>query len=370
MLSNVIDIISLLDKGIFEEEVHSKNEAEAFAYKVQKRLINSLFSKYDSGKDLASTIIIRLTVIDSLYATNAGYSYFSIEEMAEKMLDFSTEKDLANYFYSIALGADDSKKIFSESYGIKKNLNEGSKQISLLSKYAYYLLLQDSEAYKLGFPIYDSLAMKTYPKLCSLLGIKAKSNTVISSNICDYIAGLEELRSLIFSANKNYNLQDFDLLDAYLWRIGKMEEGNFSLLLDRKNYTQFIKNLDLEGSKYSSIDFNKAVYERSTYIGIDAIKGINDNVLSSLYEHWLEFYVNRNKENNNKINNIIMAEKKIASSGEYIITKHETGSIEVHRVYDNTKGALREIAEKIGFEYDPNWNTRTFGAKLIDELNK
>ena len=37
---------------------------------------------------------------------------------------------------------------------------------------------------------------------------------------------------------------------------------------------------------------------------------------------------------------------------------------------DNVIGALREISEKIGFEYDPKWNTRTFGSKLIDEINK
>lgn len=45
------------------------------------------------------------------------------------------------------------------------------------------------------------------------------------------------------------------------------------------------------------------------------------------------------------------------------------GSIEVYRIYDNVKGALREIAEREGFEYDPNWNTRQFGSKLIDFLN-
>ena len=33
-------------------------------------------------------------------------------------------------------------------------------------------------------------------------------------------------------------------------------------------------------------------------------------------------------------------------------------------------GALREIAEKEGLEYDVNWNTRHFGSKLIDFLNE
>ena len=61
---------------------------------------------------------------------------------------------------------------------------------------------------------------------------------------------------------------------------------------------------------------------------------------------------------------------KIAEIGEYTITKRDTGSIESYRVYDNTKGALREIAESIGFEYDPKWTTRQFGSKLVDEIDK
>ena len=62
--------------------------------------------------------------------------------------------------------------------------------------------------------------------------------------------------------------------------------------------------------------------------------------------------------------------KKSAISGEYIITVEDSGSITVHRVYDNTIDTLREIAEKVGFEYDEKWNTRTFGSKLVDFLNE
>lgn len=61
---------------------------------------------------------------------------------------------------------------------------------------------------------------------------------------------------------------------------------------------------------------------------------------------------------------------KVAEIGEYTLTKRDSGSIETYRVYDNTKGALREIAESIGFEFDPDWTTRQFGSKLVDELNK
>lgn len=59
----------------------------------------------------------------------------------------------------------------------------------------------------------------------------------------------------------------------------------------------------------------------------------------------------------------------VAEIGEYTITKRDSGTIETYRTYDNTKGALREIAEANGFEYDTNWTTRQFGSKLVDFIN-
>lgn len=58
-----------------------------------------------------------------------------------------------------------------------------------------------------------------------------------------------------------------------------------------------------------------------------------------------------------------------AEIGEYTVVKRENGTIETYRTYDNTKGALREIAEATGFEFDPAWTTRQFGSKLVDSIN-
>ena len=62
--------------------------------------------------------------------------------------------------------------------------------------------------------------------------------------------------------------------------------------------------------------------------------------------------------------------KKSVISGEYIVSVLDSDSIDVYRICDNLKGALREIAEKEGFENDPNWATRQLGSKLIDFLNE
>lgn len=61
---------------------------------------------------------------------------------------------------------------------------------------------------------------------------------------------------------------------------------------------------------------------------------------------------------------------KSAAVGHYYINVLDNGPIETYRTYDNTKDALREIAEEIGFEYDPKWTTRQLGSKLIDKLNR
>ena len=59
-----------------------------------------------------------------------------------------------------------------------------------------------------------------------------------------------------------------------------------------------------------------------------------------------------------------------ATIGEYTVTLRPSGAIETYRIYSNTKGALREIAGEIGFNYDESWNTQQFGSKLVDYINE
>lgn len=59
----------------------------------------------------------------------------------------------------------------------------------------------------------------------------------------------------------------------------------------------------------------------------------------------------------------------IAQFGEYGVRVLSNGSIDSFKLYANTKGALREIAEEVGMAYDNNWTTRQFGSKLIDALS-
>ena len=311
------DILAIM-QSIAENELSKDcGTLQPATYKDQKVLISALF---DSSRDYnLGIIMLRLVVIDSLYSTNASYSYFSFEEMAEKIHNLgSREEDAQRYFYQIAKGDEDKYNLFKEAYGIQKNLSEGRKQMSLLSKYAYYALYNQKQ-YPLGFPIYDSLALDAYPTVCKMLGIE--QHTEIANDICKYVAALDNVRTNLFGNDDLFQgqYQQFDILDAYLWRMGKFSGGNLSLLLGREDYVTFIKKLGLNAnpivgrknafyekdSDYKSrmmkkgtnseteFDFNKTIVKLYTDSSCQPFIGMKDPntqaYMEKLLEHWRIF---------------------------------------------------------------------------------
>lgn len=312
------------------EKEAGNNGADDFSYTQQRAMINQIF-KMTSGENYSiSSIMLRLTVIDSLYSTNAQYSYFSIEEMAKRIYKSfkGSEEQAAQYFYALVTEKEkrDETELFSSDYGIRKNCKSGSQQISLMSKYAYYVLIQNPEYYPLGFPIYDSLAIEMYPLVCKKIGLTPKSKSSISDSIEKYIEALDKVRNTIFSEKTDFNgFQQYDLLDAYLWRMGKVNNGNYSLLLTKTEYEKFIQNLGIRHNKGESnfeenlykkygntqwkgkplinkedkkdktkysYDFNTIVQFQCANLEIDNIvKDIpNSECVKQLIKHWKEFY--------------------------------------------------------------------------------
>lgn len=251
--NDVLDVMCKIDI-----HMHAMANVPAYSYVEQRNMIKCVFNnpaRYD-----LSTVMLRLTVIDSLYSTNASYAYFSIEELAKAILDLGSEEDARNYFKDIARVGRDTKNLFGNSYGIRKNTQKGGKLISLVSKYAYYTLLcDDSDA--LGFPIYDSLAIEMLPKLSKILGVSAEFKN--KDCIEEYVACLNALREALFGQDLNQRferLQQFDILDAYLWRIGKLAHGNYSLLFTKKDYETFFENVF--GVPNGSENINKSLYTK------------------------------------------------------------------------------------------------------------
>ena len=78
MKQTIIDLMEVIAEGIQEETGN-----QCFSYVQQRQMIGRMFSEYDQKDYGMAKVMLRLTVIDSLYSTNAAYSYFSIEEMAQ-----------------------------------------------------------------------------------------------------------------------------------------------------------------------------------------------------------------------------------------------------------------------------------------------
>lgn len=265
-------------------------------YRDNRSLLAYLFEQ-TSNPYSKSSIVLRLTTIDSLYSTNAGYSYFSIEEMAEKIITLGDEHAAATYFYNMVLNPDDSdeKGLFSENYGVRKNLSEGSMQPSLMSKYAYYQVRRWCDKFPLGFPIYDRLAKQMYPKMASALHVKKISfmqergadeftrTTENNLTISLYIKALDSIRKELFQDDALFEgHQQFDVLDMLLWTMGKFDSGNLSLLMSRKDYTRFICNIGLNAKEQSNDtfaeklnDYNKRMYDNHSIF--DEVKKTEKN---------------------------------------------------------------------------------------------
>lgn len=319
--NTMIDCIKQTMQAIAEQELQQgASSLQQATYNDQRTLISAVFrgNEYTMGN-----VMLRLVVIDSLYSTNAAYSYFSFEEMAGKICTLGSEKDAQDYFYKVVTSGKDPKKLFCEPYGIRKNLADGSMQMSLLSKYAYYCLLQKPQRYPWGFPIYDRLAKEAYPTVCKMLGVKKKRilPALETPKIDEYLECIGQLRETLFGDSHElfYGYQQYDILDAYLWRMGKFEDGNLSLLLGWKDYERFVKNLGLEtkgneddaayrqrmAEKYAGqkavgkdgkFDFGKAVVQ-ALEEGRTPFRGTsNEGYMNILLNHWQEFHQTKNSK--------------------------------------------------------------------------
>lgn len=262
-------------------------------YVAQRSTIQRIFDLTGGASYNSQSIVLRLTVIDSLYSTNAAYSYYAIDSMADAIAALGTERNVADSFYAIACGKVDEKNLFGEKYGLHKNLTVGNQQLSLMSKYAYYALLHAPASYPLGFPIYDSLVKKMYPIVCRHLCINIKKKTFSSTDIERYVKALDEVRTTFFGGIPTlyHGFQQFDVLDAYLWRMGKLDGGNYSLLLDQQDYSTFVKNLGLDQSpqpKDFTAEVRKRCLDMDTPLIVKNLKAAT--LMQNLIDHWKTYF--------------------------------------------------------------------------------
>lgn len=311
--SEIRDVMTLLAQTITANK--GKIDTKGLPYNNQRAIISRLFDEkrvqgQGQGLDLGQGqgyvqdhILLRLVVLNSYYSTNADYSYFSLERLAERIIDETTQfagksgKLPNDYFYDIVLQnlgkpTTIGKDFFEASYGIQKIGTPGATLKSLISKYAYYCMMMDTKRYPLGFPIYDSLARESYHKVMKAMGLKPQMvKTLDEGSIGEYISALNELREVIFGKGSTAlfcGLQQFDILDAYLWWMGKLEGGNFSLLLTENEYKMLINYV--KPTLQDGMDINKHIADRLKNFGAAPFASIADpqrkKFLTAMIDHW------------------------------------------------------------------------------------
>ena len=283
-LADIHEVITALDQ---ELSTGYSTQTKGNSYIDQRKVINELFLRkgcFVYGRQL---VVQRLTILDALYSTNACFTYFTIDQMAEAILKVGDDQAVGDYFYSLVLGGKDTLKLFSRSYGFTKDLGSGRMMISLLSKYAFYVLLQDPQAYPLGFPIYDNLVHQVYPKACRLLGVNPVPMKERKDSIEGHIAALQRLQAAIWSSGFQTKLQPYDALDAYLSRIVKLRSKSISLLLSQADYKSVITKLGLKIPPATSFETR---LEQGLLLASSAtLSGINP-LFAQLVSHWGKFY--------------------------------------------------------------------------------
>ncbi len=197
-------------------------------YAVAKRAISTLFS-VDTSLPRLEQLCLRLTVIDSYYSTNMSKRYYGVEDVGSALQSLrATDTDLVGFFLDYIkspLASSEGRRLFEMTYGMDKHGRSSKRAQSLISKYAYFLT-------NYQFPIFDTLARQSYVTLSKAFPDQVDP-CVRPGQVGHFFASLSVL---------NESIGSFDALDNLLWLMGKVVEGNLSLILPRDNYLRLINH--------------------------------------------------------------------------------------------------------------------------------
>jgi len=245
----IIKKLSVIAKKILEP---SDKETP---YSENKNIIDFIFMQSKEWKEKEN---IRLTIIDSKYSTNMNMRMYGINDISKKLKCFNDQNLLENadIFLKNINSLDKNRNnpifaLFFGSYGMHKgDVNSKDSASSIISKYLFFLT-------KYKFPIFDSLVQLS---LWQLFEYPKKSDWyTFFENIC-YI-------------NNECNINNFDILDNLLWLWGKIDKGNYSLILNKDDYSDLISKLELKSKNSKDIDLEMKLKEN------DIINIINNNDL-------------------------------------------------------------------------------------------
>jgi len=194
--------------------------------KRKKSIIKQLFKKqFDYSKE--DLIYTRLSLIDSFYSTQMNKRRFGIENLTDEINKFD-DAELINIIRNNSFNSQKFQSLISKTYGFKDieikqndNKKKGSKALSLITKYLYFLT-------NYQFPIYDKFVKEFLSKYSNIS--KHKLNTCFEC----FLESINEL-------NTKSGINNYEKLDNFLWLLGKVNEKSFSLILDEKEYKSYLK---------------------------------------------------------------------------------------------------------------------------------
>ena len=229
-------------------------------FQTDYRIIRSTFACNDSQCNRPLTkddIHLQLVLIDSLYSTNVRrMRQFGIEGLRDEIWSLCedargnhTLDELRKKLEIIQPLLPQVKNVFSKPFGYIKGV-KNSDCPSLISKYFFFVMVA---CYKngWGFPIYDSIVCNSLRKLQKFLDIPLTPFNKISNingtlDMDIYIDGLKRVIDVLEANdptlwNHSGKLK-FELLDLFLWHIGKANNENYSLLLMENEVLNYYNN--------------------------------------------------------------------------------------------------------------------------------
>lgn len=258
--------MSLLDI----EQLEKNSDINLFIYTLKKNLkiqngITGFDTQFHAIKGAFDTnphstiskedIFRQLVLIDSLYSTNVvRMRQFGIEEIAEDIWLMCDDGKGNHTITTLSQKIDITKPLpqvittlFTNKYGYIQGKQSDS-AASLISKYFHFVSIVCPQN-DWGFPIYDTIVANLLNDMQRFLQIPRTPAKYFKSpknlDINKYIDGLKcivlELSKFDSQMWNDKIRLKFEMLDYYLWHIGKCGKKNYNLLLTKQEmlaYTQ------------------------------------------------------------------------------------------------------------------------------------
>lgn len=250
----LVDVSTLPENSYWKRECLTSPCLNKTIYSLDWGVIRDLFEP-KQHKLTCKLVVQRLALIDLFYSTSTNqYSQFGLYELACAIIGLSTNANGCSDSVLAAKAQDFVKNpsnnhviytdLFGGKYGYwftKKGLQKRS-AMSIISKYLYFLL--EAQGCQVGFPIYDSIVKDLLPGVAKKIGINIKANSI--KNIVPYVIAIKNVANTLnvtHRVHKNIAMSRFAVLDYFLWRIGKVGDLSFSLLITRDQLVTYSKVL-------------------------------------------------------------------------------------------------------------------------------